>query len=272
MSARPRFAYAQARLQARYAALPVEADWRRLSGARSLSGWLEEARGGALRDWVEGFSAHSDAHDIERGLRATLADAIGGVAALLPEPWRPAVDWCRWLALLELLRAARDGVPAPGWMRWDPRLAPLLDGDGGLDPGALQSAGAERLLGADAPLLVWQTEWRRRWPRGPAAQLEALDALVRRLAAHERAFREAAPDDAWTLRQQLRERLCLEFHRHLQQPATAFIYLALVALDLERLRRALLDRLLFEPPAAEKAPDGGPDAALRAGPPAREVA
>jgi hypothetical protein len=38
----------------------------------------------------------------------------------------------------------------------------------------------------------------------------------------------------------------LDFHRLPLQPAAAFNYLALLALDLERLRGALMDRTLFD--------------------------
>jgi hypothetical protein len=51
---------------------------------------------------------------------------------------------------------------------------------------------------------------------------------------------------AWSLRRELRERLRLEFHRLPLEPLTAFAFLALVALDLERLRAALMERALFD--------------------------
>lgn len=241
-----RFAYAQARLQARYAELPTEADWRRLSGARTLSGWLEEARSGALEQWVKGFSAQSDSHDIERGVRAQFLEAVEHVAGYLPEPWHEAVCWCGWLPLLGLFDHLRAGGRIPDWVARDPRLALLLDEAGGFDAAALASQGLAGVLDADLDAsTVWLAQWRQRWPRCKRANLDAVDVLALRCASHLRAFRDAPPDKAWSLRKQLRERLRFEFHRYLLQPASAFIFLALVALDLERLRRALLDRALF---------------------------
>ena len=45
-----RFAYAQARIQARFARLPGEEDWERQTGMRGLAGFLEEARSGPKRE------------------------------------------------------------------------------------------------------------------------------------------------------------------------------------------------------------------------------
>ncbi len=86
----PGFGYLQARLQTRYAELPTESDWQRLDGTRSLSGYLEEARGGLLRTWVKGFSGQSNCHDIERGVRGHFADAADALARFAPKPWKPA--------------------------------------------------------------------------------------------------------------------------------------------------------------------------------------
>jgi hypothetical protein len=72
-----------------------------------------------------------------------------------------------------------------------------------------------------------------------------LDALAQLLGAHLSAFSGSPPARAWTRRQELRERLRFRFHALALSPAAPFTYLALVALDLERLRRALLDRALF---------------------------
>ncbi|MGB5734527.1 MAG: hypothetical protein WBM40_08805 [Thiohalocapsa sp.] len=250
-----RFAYAQARLQARYAELPTETDWRRLSGARQLSGWLEEARSGALKRWVKGFSAQSDSHDIERGVRAQFIETVEQVADFLPAPWHDAVAWCRWLPLLGLFDHVRGGGRLPAWALDDPRLRSLLGEDKAFDPSALADAGIDGLLADDASR-QWLAQWRQSWPRCKPTYLAAVDALVLRGHQHLQQFREAPLDKAWTLRQLLRERLRLEFHLHLLQPASAFIFLSLVALDLERLRRALLDRQLFEVGLAATTPAG----------------
>lgn len=248
-----RFAYAQARLQARYSELPNEADWQRLSAMRSLSGWLEEARSGALKAWVKGFSANSDSHDIERGLRAQFVDTVEQVARYLPAPWRDAVLWCRWLPLLGLFdhlgrqpgTEAGSTAALPGWVSQDDRLSALVD-DGVIDATAARQAGIDALLSGEGAGQQWLDGWRQRWPRCKRDYLGAVDALAARCAAHLDAFRDSPSDKTWPLRQALRERLRLQFHLRLLQPVAVFIFLALVALDLERLRRALLDRALFQ--------------------------
>jgi len=254
-----RFAYAQARVQARYAELPGEDAWQRLAAARTLGMFLEDAREGALRGWVKGFSAQSDAHDLDRGVRAIWQDEVTQVAAWLPRPWGPALAWLRWLPLLPLLAHAGRGGSLPAWVGRDRILQGLRRPDGTLDPAALAEAGAGALVpaqgeGASDPLrdwaAAWAGEWRRLWPPCDRRFLANLDGLATLIGAHARAFPQAGGEVAWPLRRELRERLRLGFHRLPLQPAAAFSYLALIALDLERLRAALMDRALFVLPEA----------------------
>jgi hypothetical protein len=258
------FAHAQARVQARYAALPDEADWRRISGTRGLGGWLEDARSGPLRDWIKGFSAASTAADLEAGVRDRLLTEIDAVAGFVPEAWRAAVEWTRWALLLGVVEQLRADGELPAWAR---RLAPvagLLDEQGALVPARLAQAGIASLLDAadgQTASARWMAAWRARWPSPGAAVQADLDGLVAALAAHLEAFRRSPPRQAWTLRQQLRERLRAAFHGLPLSPAAPFVYLALVALDLERLRRALLDRALFPESSVPERTDGGNQAA-----------
>jgi hypothetical protein len=250
-----RFAYAQARVQARYAELPGEDAWQRLAAARTLGMFLEEAREGALRVWVKGFSAQSDGHDLDRGVRGIWQDEVTRVAAWLPQPWRPALLWLQWLPLLPLLAHAGRGGLLPVWVDLDRALHGLRRPDGTLDPAALIQAGGGALVSAKGEAVAgsekdwvstWAQEWRRHWPpcnRDFLAHMDGLAALIR---AHASAFPQSG-EAAWPLRRELRERLRLGFHRLPLQPAAAFSYLALLALDLERLRGALMERALFDP-------------------------
>jgi hypothetical protein len=253
-----RFAYAQARVQARYAELPGEDAWQRLAAARTLGMFLEEAREGALRVWVKGFSAQSDGHDLDRGVRGIWQDEVARVAAWLPQAWRPALLWLRWLPLLPLLAQAGRGELLPVWVDLDRALHGLRRPDGTLDPAVLVQAGGGSLVlakgGATAGpekdwVSTWAQEWRRLWPpcnRDFLAHLDRLAALIR---AHASTFPRSG-EAAWPLRREMRERLRLGFHRLPLQPAAAFSYLALLALDLERLRGALMERALFDPTEA----------------------
>jgi len=247
MNHRSDLGYAQARLQARHAALPREEDWQRLAGARTLGSFLEEAREGALRSWVKGFSALSDAHDLDRGLRAIWREGVAEVARWMPEPWRPAIAWLDWLALLPFLAHVGRYKSVPPWVGLDPDLRSLQGVDGALDVMALHAAGAAALLVAPGGLgAAWRAHWHRLWPACGRASRERLERLERLVLSHNLAFCQGGPEVAWSLRRELRERLRLEFHRLPLEPLTAFAFLALVALDLERLRAALMERALFD--------------------------
>lgn len=246
MIAPARFAYVQARVQARYAELPAEDDWQRLAGARTLGAFLEEAREGALRGWVKGFSALSDAHDLDRGLRALWLEGVEDLVPWLPRTWRPAFDWLRWLPLLPLLAHAARRQSLPTWVARDSQLHPLLGPDGVLSPPALISAGGEALLVPPDDLGgAWLGEWRRRWPASDRCVLVNLERLVALIQRHAGAFVQGGAEAAWPLRRELRERMRLDFHRLPLQPTAILAFLALVALDLERLRAALMQRALF---------------------------
>jgi hypothetical protein len=245
MSTSCRFAYAQARVQARFAGLPGEEAWQALAASRSLAAFLEDARSGALRDWVKGFSGQSDVHDLEAGVRVQFRETADELARWVPAPWAPAVRWSRWLILLPLLDHLARGGAVPGWVRRDPGLARFLAEDGTLDGARLGRLGAAPLLGADDPAGAWLAEWRSRWPRCSREALGNLGALAGLLGEHLSAFREAPPRSAWELRAALSARLRHLFHRRLLQPAGVFTYLVLVALELERLRAELVTRVLF---------------------------
>jgi hypothetical protein len=255
-----RFAYGQARIQARLAALPAESDWQRLGGARGLGPYLEEARVGPLGPWLKGFSALSGPHELERGIRLLAWEHAHAVAAWVPRAWGPAVEWLAWIPFLaafeELSRARR----LPPWAPQDPRLRELLEGDGSPTALAPRRGGAAQLgAPADAEPVTtrWLEEWRRRWPTVRGSATGPLESFARELRVHLAAFRAAGPETAWDLRHQLRDRLRLRLHQRLLQPLAAFLYLALVLLDLERLRGELLRRCLFGPAALGAGQGGG---------------
>jgi len=242
------FAYCHARIQARLAALPSEQEWDRLAGARTLAGFIEEARTGPLCPWLKGFSTLSDAHAIERGLRALVGDLVQEIAGWVPQRWRGAVDWVAWLPSLPMLTEMARGGPMPSWLVQDYALQGLLSASGEPDAEAVASAGLAELLAAgDAQAVAerWLAEWHRRCAHAGAGARRELDRLASRLRSHLAVFRAADPDQAWVLRRALREDLWLLFHRRPLQPVAVFCYLVLVLLDLERLRSALIGRALF---------------------------
>jgi hypothetical protein len=249
MSAPAAFGYVQARVQARLAGLPREGDWQRLEATRSFSAFLEESRTTALKPWVVGLSGTSDAHDIDRGVRAIFRAEVDAAARWVPDAWRAAVRWVQWLPQLPALAQGLRAGRAPEWMARDPFLAGLVGAQGELDRAALQAAGLGLLVEAAAEgrdlAEVWIVEWRGRCPSVRRRFRESLDRLAATLVDHQRQFLAAAPDRTWPLRRDLDHRLRHLFHVFLLQPAGLFAYLALVAVELERLRAALVSRALF---------------------------
>ena len=91
---------------------------------------------------------------------------------------------------------------------------------------------------------LWRAEWTRRLPphRGRSSLLAE---TVRLIAEHLTAFREPRHVDGWALRRALHARLSRLFRPATLDPAEAFIFLALSALDFERLRGEILRRVAF---------------------------
>ncbi len=243
------FSYAQARAQARFSELLGDQEWNRLAAARTFATYLEEARNTRLRSWVAGFSTASDSHDIERGIRAQFQLCVSEVAEWVPLAWRPAVEWVDWLVSLPLLHCLLDRQPAPAWARRDKYLSRYLASDAGLNRSAVAAAGGEPLLQAadqGEPLeAAWLQTWRQKWPSANANAIRNLERLTYLLNDHRRRFPLLAPEQAWPARDALCMTMRHLFHRYLLQPASLFIFICLVACDLERLRRALVSRALF---------------------------
>ena len=244
--------YAQARLQARFGERPDESLWRRLADARGPAALLEVARASGLRRWIAGIEASSDHHRIEITLRARWRECVAETASWMPERWQSSVRWTAVLAdLPALCRLARGEAPLE-WMRRDPVLGPYAGAQederrAKLRHEALAFAGAawpER--GAAAPAAArfqspvrhaWRAEWRRRRPRrGDAQALEELAELM------ESRFTEPMAAG----RHEFLRRLRVQFRRSTLRPSAAFAFLALSALDIERLRAELLARVLLD--------------------------
>jgi hypothetical protein len=142
-----------------------------------------------------------------------------------------------------LLHLARGGSP-PAWARADPALQPLLE----IQPGARADPRARLLAGAriDPGSLLgqWTAEWRRRLPPG-AGRAEIEGRLLPLLERHARSFGAPQAVDGWALRRALQERLVGVLRRALVEPAAAFAFLALEALEFERLRAELVARAAF---------------------------
>jgi hypothetical protein len=236
-----RLAYAQARVQARFAGRLSDGEWQRLGAVRAYPAYLQELRATALRGWVAGISELSDSHGIEQALRRQFRRRVEEVQGWAPESWRPAVGWVGWLADLPLLQHLLGGEAAPPWASGDFHVRGWLDAAGYLRREALAAAGGGDLLAAGPELgAVWLGAWRRRWPAVGGDARAGLERLVRVLATRAEVLSGAGavPRPGARL-----EHL---FHGLVLQPGVLFAYLAVMALDLGRLRGELVGRVLFE--------------------------
>lgn len=254
--------YAQARLQARYGQRGDEPLWVQIRGARSFGAALETLRASPLRRWVTAIPGDADADEVELRLRAELRDCIAEVASWMPDEWQSALRWTAHLVDLPAVARLASGEPPLPWMKRDPVLQQYAETDSDARRTALRTgplAAVVRAIEArsteDAPRhqapteavarTAWLDEWRRRWPDRTGEDAQALAALVRLIARHLPRFAELGTEEAWALRKDLETRFAVHFRRHALTPVAAFAYLALVALDLERLRGQLVVRIAF---------------------------
>lgn len=241
------FAYAQARMQARHGRRLNEQEWAQLSSTHDLGRFLQLARNSSLRPWVLQLGVHTGLHDIERTLRQELVTYIQEVATWQPDPWQEAVRWTQWLPYLPALQHLLQGESPMSWMLDAPALKLFVSEDMTLNTEALSSSICAPLYeGWHAGLSLveaWCRHWLILWPSSsPDKSNATLEKLAERLQDHLDTFADASIDYAQPARERLRQELQWSFRRHTQQPATAFIHLALVALDLERLRGELVSR------------------------------
>jgi len=246
--------YAHARLGARFGERPDEPAWRRIETIRDVGAMLDAARATPLAAWLGEIGPDADAHAIELALRAHLRNRVTAIATWMPAPWWASIEWCALLLDLPILQhLARGGVP-PRWLRDDPLANALREGSAAQSDGAQGDrvrgmTGQASLLAAGKPdpdrmASLWHAEWIRRLPvRITASPL--LAELARLLAEHAAAFGDPLQVDGWALRRALHARLSKLFRRATLEPAAAFIFLALSALDCERLRGELLRRVVF---------------------------
>lgn len=257
------FAYAQARLQARYGARPSEAVWEGLHALAELPAWLEQARATALRHWLTSISVTTPPHEIECLLHTHLRDTTGEVAHWVPSGWHAAVRWTEILQDLPALAHLLRGEAAYPWMRAEQNLRAVAEAEPALrwrvlaqGPwAALATRRAEGVL-----LDFWLAEWQRRW-RATRVERSALEQLVALLRSSRTAFLRLDGARTAAARRALEARLAVLFRRGFSGPLAVFAWLLLATLELERLRGELVSRVLFSP---ADVPATVPDVALPA--------
>ena len=268
--------YAYARVAARIAQRPDERLWLQLRSARTVPALLEAVRASAAASTVSGIPLTGDAETIEHAFRQQLRTRIDEVASWSPVAWQPAVHYIRHLVdLPAIAHLLRDEAP-PRWMAVDPvlstyvhasrterrasllasPLAPIILAIEDELPARAATeplARALRRVRAGPPLhraiTAWEREWRSRWPRVAGDLASALDDVAQAARRHVLAFATLVPDDTAAARQSIAARLIALLHRAAAQPAALFAYLALFALDIERLRGEFVVRARLDTPA-----------------------
>lgn len=235
--------FAYARLCARFGARPDESVWRRIEVVRDAAGVLEIVRASSLAPFVAGVGPDVTAHALEAAARRHWRALVDDVADWMPPAWQPSVRWCALLVDLPAFVALGRKMPLPAWLADDDALHGAVEGAAGEERAhaALVRAGA-----GDAQRLraAWHAHWLALLP-APLPAYPLLQRLVHLLEEHAHRFAHAHPADAWPLRRGLAARVVLLFRRAGVDPAQAFAFLALAALDYERLRGELVPRALL---------------------------
>jgi hypothetical protein len=250
MSGSPRWSYVQARLQARHGERLQEADWRAIEATRSIDQFIELARASPLRRFTERVDARMSSHAVERMLRDTWRAYVAEVASWVPAAWRQTVMWTSLFPELPIINAVLNGE-ASEWIQEDPVFTESAKTDlqkrnaapaNSLFDALVASNTSEQALAAR-----WYMHWRLLWPQIRTADTRALLDLAATIDAHvEGLDRADLQETSAPYRRDLARSLTRMFRRHSGSPAAVFCHLALVALDLERLRGDLVRRRLFE--------------------------
>ena len=236
--------FAHARLSARFGDRADESVWRRVEVVRDLGAVLDILRASPLAPWVAGVGPAGGVRAIESAARRHWRSLVQEVGSWMPAPWQPAVLWCAALVDLPVLAHLSAGHPHPAWLRDDADLQGLVDPALGRVDRARATLVHEGAGDAHRLVSAWRARWLALLPE-PLSAHPLLQRLVHMLEEHAQRFAHAHPADAWPLRRALAGRVMLLYRRAGVDPAQAFAYLTLAALDYERLRAELVPRALL---------------------------
>jgi len=243
------FGYMQARVQSRYAQLASNLLWSQLDAIDEFSAYLEESRVTSLSPLISGISAQSNSHDIDLAFRHVFLHQVIELSTWMPQVWHSAIDWLQWLPDIPLLSYLLNEQSPLNWMYHDKYLSLMLENQELSVAEAMTETGGGCLLAqgtsSASMLSMWLQQWPILWPAGSQQFARGIDVLIELLQENQIHFEALSSQEAWKSRDELQITLRIFFRRHLLQPATAFAYLALMSLQLERLRAELLQRLLF---------------------------
>jgi len=244
--------YAEARMHARFGNRPGSLAWQRLQGITQTEEFLEAAKRAGLGHWIAGIEPRTALHRVELVLRDRLRGLIRETAQWLPDDWKKPVSWTVQLVdLPALAHLARGGHPLH-WMKDDTIMAAYL-GAAAMAPGdaMLNAAQREQVFkavrartspGVSAGLKEWISLWQATWPSG--SERASAGEIVKRAESHLARFAACkSGEPAEVLREEFDRELRREFRRNAFLPGSVLAYLAMQALDFERVRALLVDRM-----------------------------
>lgn len=240
------FGYAQARVQARHGRRPSEQVWRRLRASQDLPHFLAAARAGELGNWLAGLDEKSSSREIERSMRVALLSYVELVASWVPSRWRRSFRWMRWWPYLQSLERIARNDPVPHALREDSVLSPLMLDDADQRVEAFGAAGLQALLEGLESGEGFRDAWIGAWLACSPARgrsLRELAALLGTMDEEQSSLDDE--EDAWLWIAEWEQKLVKIFRRHPLQPIAIFSHLFAIALDLQKLRGALLRRALL---------------------------
>jgi hypothetical protein len=215
--------YALARVAAIRSRRPGPAAWRALATLRGFGAALAAARSMGFAEWVVDIDATTPPHAVELALRAAWRRESTEFAQWLPARWQAALRACA--AWVDLPRLRADSV--------DNAAGTALAGLRAILP-----------TGHPTPDAAWRALLLERLHAAGAGRDPDFARLGRMLTTHCAQFLALPPGNGWPLRAQLELALLGFMHASPPGPATAFAWIALRALDHERLRGALLPRAI----------------------------
>jgi len=243
------FIYTQTRLQARHGMRPDERIWQIVESKKDLANYLQSARQTQLRYWVAGLQSSDNHHTIETTLAKLYREYVLDVARWVPSAWRESVEWIAVLVYMPAIQHLLLGNTSRSWMADIPELKSMTMSNLNMRLDAFSQTPYAPLLDAwqenQSLASAWLTCWQSLWPdKKPQAQAP-LQHLITLVQEHLEIFSRLSPATTWRQRQRLASKLTLMFRKYAYQPVAIFIHLLLEALDLERLRSAILQRSLF---------------------------
>lgn len=236
--------YAATRVQSRHGQRLDEAGWRRLEASRSLPQYLDAIRATPLAGWTASLVTDCDCHAIERTLRLEWRRYVENVSSWHPHAAQPWLAWCAWLPMLSLVARLARAEAAPEWLLADPVCGPFAPGNPADRAAALTGTPLAPLMPALLERIavgpLWWAHWQHLTPLVDPQTRDLLDRLMHALETHAKELTKATETPA--TRRALAAHLTRLFRAGAGTLVATACHLALMAMDLERLRGGLVTR------------------------------